>query len=309
MSFLQSRHKKQTKSTAHSLRAYLEIYQDSHLNRSFLRLLKRASFIASRKKGSMTLEASFVLPFFLFAVLNILFAVNIIGAQSRISAALHQVGNKMAFAGYAYENTIGSTLPDGLAGVALTEGYARGQVLEYVGRNYLEQSCVKGGSGGISFAGSSVMGEGDIIDLKVSYRVRPFTELMGFEGFAMSQRYYGKAWTGYDVTRQISDSAEEDPMVFVTETGTVYHLDRNCSYLNPSVEAVSAETAAGRRNHSGGKYYPCGSCGAGSGQGQVYITEYGDSYHSQLNCSGLKRTIYTIPLSEVGGRGRCSKCG
>lgn len=146
----------------------------------------------------MTLEAAFALPFFLFAVLNILFAVNIIGTQSRINAALHQVGNKMAFAGYAYENTVGGALPEGIVGVAVTEGYARGQIVEYVGRPYLENSCVKGGAGGLSFIGSSVMGEEDIIDLRISYRVRPFAALMGFDGFLMSQRYYGRAWTGYD---------------------------------------------------------------------------------------------------------------
>lgn len=257
----------------------------------------------------MTLEASFVLPFFLFAVLNILFAVNIISAQSRINAALHQVGNKMAFAGYAYEKTVGSALPDGLAGVVLTEGYARGQVLEYVGRSYLDQSCIKGGSGGISFAGSSVMGEGDIIDLTVSYRVRPFAGLMGFESFNMSQRYYGRAWTGYDITRYVSDVSSEDPMVFIAESGTVYHLNRNCTYLNPSVQSAPAESVESLRNLSGGKYYSCGSCSKAGVQKQVYITEYGDSYHSQINCPGLKRTIYTIPLSQVGGRGKCSKCG
>lgn len=256
----------------------------------------------------MTLEAAFALPFFLFAVLNILFAVNIIGTQSRIGAALHQVGNKMAFAGYAYENTVGSALPEGLASVALSEGYARGQVMEYAGREYLNRSCVKGGASGISFAGSSVMKEQDIIDLEVSYRVRPFVELLGFDGFQMSQRYYGRAWTGYDVTGQMSDMTAEDPMVYVTETGTVYHLNRNCTYLNPSIEAVSVETAAGRRNASGAKYVPCGSCGSRAGA-EVYITNYGTSYHGLLTCPGLKRTIYTIPLSEVGGRGRCSKCG
>lgn len=257
----------------------------------------------------MTLEASFVLPFFLFAVLNILFAVNIISAQSRINAALHQVGNKMSFAGYAYERTAGSILPDGLSGVMLSQGYARGQVLECVGRGYLEQSCVKGGAGGVSFAGSSIMEEGDIIDIKVSYRVRPFIELMGFEGVAMSQRYYGKAWTGYDVTKQISDASMEDPMVFITKSGTVYHLDRNCTYLNPSVKAVLTEAVEDLRNQSGGRYYACGSCRKAGVQEQVYITQYGDSYHSQINCSGLKRTIYTVPLSQTDGRGRCSKCG
>lgn len=309
MPFLGSRHLKYIKSTAHSLQTYLETYLGGKLAIFINRLLKRVSFIFSRGRGSMTLEAAFALPFFLFAVLNILFAVNIIGAQSRINAALHQVGNKMAFAGYGYYAAVGKGVPAGLAGVALTEGYARGEIVEYVGRAYLDQSCVNGGAGGLSFAGSSVMGEGDIIDLRVSYRVRPFVSLMGFDGFSVSQRYYGKAWTGYDASGSVSDLSEEDPMVYITETGTVYHLDRNCTYLNPKVEAVTAEGVDGRRNASGAKYAPCGSCGQEAEGREVYITYYGNSYHRLLNCPGLKRTIYTIPLSKVGARGRCSKCG
>lgn len=309
MPFLQSRNYKFTKSTAHSLRANLESYQGRQTYIFLTGLLKRVSFILSRKKGSMTLEAAFVLPFFLFTVLNILFAVNIIGTQSRINAALHQVGNKMSFAGYADHAMAGNVLPDSLMSVALTEGYARGQVVEYVGKTYLEKSCVKGGAQGLSFAGSSVMGEGDIIDLRVSYRVRPFAELMGFEGFLMSQRYYAKAWTGYDASGTVSDLHKDDPMVYITETGTVYHMDRNCTYLNPKVEAVSAESIPGRRNASGAKYVSCGSCGAGIYSNVVYITSFGSSYHKMLNCPGLKRTIYTVPLSQVGARGRCSKCG
>lgn len=309
MPFLGSRHIKFPKSTAHSLQTYLEARLGGRLLIAIIRLLKRVSFIFSRKRGSMTLEAAFVLPFFLFAVLNILFAVNIIGTQSRMNAALHQVGNKMAFAGYGYHASVGKAVPDGLAGVALTEGYARGQIVEYMGRSYLERSCVKGGAEGISFAGSSVMGQGDVIDLKVTYRVRPFVSLMGFEGFSFSQRYYGKAWTGFDASGSVSDLNEEDPMVYITKTGTVYHLDRNCTYLNPKVEAVSAAGVEGRRNVSGGKYAPCGSCGRAAAGKEVYITNYGNRYHSRINCPGLKRTIYTVPLSEVGERGRCSKCG
>lgn len=308
MPFLGSRHCKLSNSTAHSLQTYLKTRLGEKL-RLAIRLLKRVSFIFSRKRGSMTLEAAFVLPFFLFAILNILFAVNIIGTQSRINAALHQVGNKMAFAGYSYNAVVGENVPDKLAGIALTEGYARGQIVEYVGSSYLDKSCVKGGSGGLSFAGSSVMEEGDVIDLRVSYRVRPFASLMGFDGFLVSQRYYGKAWTGYDASGSVSDFNEEDPMVYITETGTVYHLDRNCTYLNPKVETVSAEGMADRRNASGGKYAPCGFCGSAVGGKIVYITNYGDRYHRMLNCPGLKRTIYTVPLSEVGARGRCSKCG
>lgn len=315
MPFLRSKQYKSKKSTAHSLRAYLDTVQGSHKVLSFCRLVKRVSFIASRKivclrkKGSMTLEAAFVLPFFLFAVINILFAVNIIGTQSRFNAALHQTGNKMAFAGYIYEWTAGNVLPDSLAGVAMSSIYARGQILEYVGTSYLDQSCVVGGSGGISLAGSSVMGDGDMIDLNVSYRVKPFAGIMGFDGFTMTQRYYGRAWTGYDVTQYVSDTKQDDPMVYITETGTVYHSDRNCTYLNPSVESISAAVIGEKRNPSGAKYYSCEMCGGYKGTEQVYITKYGSSYHSRINCSGLKRTIYTVPLSQVGGRGRCSKCG
>ena len=308
MPFLRSCYLKHNKTTAHSLRADLEVHQDSHLRRNFFDIAKRASLIFSRERGSMTLEAAFALPFFLFAVLNILFVVNIIGTQSRISAVLHQTGNKMAFAGYAYENTVGGVWPEGLAGAALSSGYARGQVISGVGSAYLADSCVKGGAAGLSFAGSSVMEKGDIIDLRVSYRVKPFVELMGFDGFLMTQRYYGKAWTGYDASGSVSDMTETDPMVYITETGTVYHLNRDCTYLNPAVEAVSAGAVNNKRNDSGEKYAPCGLCGAYS-EDEVYITHYGSSYHSRLNCPGLKRTIYTVPLSEVGARGRCSKCG
>lgn len=309
MLFLRSRNLKNSKSTAHSLQAYLEAHQGSQAFLSTLRLLKRASFITARKRGSMTLEAAFALPFFLFAILNILFAVNIIGAQSRINAALHQVGNQMAFSGYAYEHTVGDALPESLASVALSEGYARGKVIEYVGRSYLDHSCVQKGAGGLSFAGSSVMEEGDIIDLKISYCVQPFVKLMGFDGFPVSQRYYGKAWTGYDKTGQTSDICGEDPMVYITKTGSVYHRSRGCTYLNPKVESVSAGTVSERRNASGAKYAPCGTCWPGVGSSEVYITNYGSSYHGLLNCPGLKRTIYTVPLSEVDGRRRCSKCG
>jgi len=97
-------------------------------------------------------------------------------------------------------------------------------------------------------------------------------------------------------------------IAFITKNGTVYHRNRNCTYLNPSVKAVFYEDLKEKRNENGAIYYACEKCGNGK-KTVVYITEQGTKYHTSLECSGLKRTIYSILLSEVGGRLPCSKCG
>lgn len=302
MPFLRIHTQKRIKSTANSLRTYLE-----HLYH-MVPLKRVSSFALGYCRASITVEAAFALPLFLFFMLHIMSAISMIEAQSRIGAAMHQTGNQMAFAGYVYEKAFGGELPDGIASVALTEGYARNRILSYVGSNYLEHSSIRNGKAGISFAGTSIMGSNDIVEICVSYEIEPLFAVMGFDKFSMKQRYYGKAWTGYDVEDGISDMTEQDPMVYITETGTVYHTNRNCTYLNPTIQSILAEELEGKRNSSGGKYYPCELCAGAIRTGQVYITEYGNSYHNSISCSGLKRTIYTIPLSEVGGRGRCTKC-
>lgn len=71
---------------------------------------------------------------------------------------------------------------------------------------------------------------------------------------------------------------------------------------------VSDTEVKALRNSSGGKYYPCEHCGGGAAGG-VYITDNGDRYHSTLACSGLKRTVYAVPVSEAAGKGVCSRCG
>lgn len=304
MPFLRLHNQKtiKNKSMANSLRTLLNfLYQ--------IVPLKRVSPFTSRKlKASLTVEAAFALPLFLFFLINVMSVMNMIGLQSRLNAALHQIGNQMSFAGYAYGKAESVILPEGIASVVLTEFYAKNQILDYVGREYLNQSCVKNGAAGISLRGTSIMENNDTIEIHLSYQSEPFFPILGFDGFATGACYYGRAWTGYNVEDGISDFTKEDPMVYVTETGTVYHTNRNCTYLNPSVKAVDIADIEDSRNRSGGKYYPCELCGKKNKQGKVYITDQGSSYHSSVTCSGLKRTVYTIPLSQVGGRGRCSKC-
>lgn len=294
--------KNKIKSTVNSLRTCLNVL-------FHIKPIKRvSSFTSCVLSASMTVEAAIALPLFMFFIIEIMSAMNMIGLQSRLGAALHQMGNELAFYGYIHECTEKNVMIEELMSTALTEIYAKNQIVDYAGKEYLDKSCIENGAAGLRFNGTSIMERNDIIDIRISYYAKLLFPILGFDGFEMNQRYYGKAWTGYDVQSGISDPNENDPMVYITETGSVYHTNRNCTYLNPSITAIEADAVDGVRNQYGAKYHPCERCVKNIVAGTLYITNQGSSYHTSVTCSGLKRTIYTIPLSQAGGRGKCSKC-
>lgn len=262
-------------------------------------------------RASMAVEAAIALPFFFFFVMNILFSFDMLRLHGNLMGAMHQTGNKMAFYGYAYRMGAedGTIITEGLDSLILSEGYARGRVIYLLGEEYLNHTCLASGISGLHFGKSSIMKENDIIELTASYKVKPFIRVIGFPEFPMENRYYGRAWTGYDVEGRQSDMSKEDPIVYVAENGVVYHVARNCTYLNPSITAVSSAMIQTLRNENGEKYYPCDRCGSSSFQAVMYVTSQGNKVHGSLNCSGLKRTVYSMHLSEVEGKGKCSKCG
>lgn len=279
------------------------------------RTKKRMSFFPSlcntRCMASMAVEASMALPLFLFFIMNILSAFDILRLHGNIMGAMHQTGNKMAVYGYAYQSVVkdGEVFTDGIDSLILSEGYARNHIIDLLGEEYLNNTCLSGGTAGLHMVKSSVMKQNDIIELVASYRVKSFASVVGFPDFSMENRYYARAWTGFNVENRQSDRLEEDPLVYVAENGTVYHIARNCRYLNPSIEPVSVKGVSELRNESGEKYSACGSCDWNPYQAVVYITNQGNRIHGSLKCSGLRRTIYTIRLSQVNGRDKCSKCG
>lgn len=143
------------------------------------------------------------------------------------------------------------------------------------------------------------------MDLTICYKVKPVVDILGFSGFDMANRCCMKAWTGYR-SEGYGAGENQEELVYITERGTVYHKSRHCSYLALSIRSAEREEIERLRNADGAKYYPCESCG-GNG-GEVFLTEQGNRYHASLSCSRLKRTVFTVPISETGGRGACSKC-
>lgn len=248
--------------------------------------------VSASKKGSITAEAAIAVPLFFLAVVSLLYMMEITAIRTSVRSGLQYAGKKAA--------EEASVLP-GVMPVKLER-----DVVHAVGAERLDRSIVLGGSGGISCRGSSLSSRTGIGELVAVYQVRLPIPIFGAPPLRYQEKMRIKAWTGYE---RSGFGTERDETVYVTETGFVYHKDYHCSYLELSIHMAASEEIDGLRNSGGGKYYPCEHCmkrGLGSG---VYITDTGDRYHSSLSCSGLKRTVYAVPLSEAVGKGACYRCG
>ncbi|SCP96361.1 TadE/TadG family type IV pilus assembly protein [Anaerobium acetethylicum] len=263
-------------------------------------------------RGSLTVEAACALPLFLFAMFTIMYFMEIMRLQTDIGSVLCQTGREMAEYGYAVEHAAGLGTEQGKAGgiaaSVMGDIYVKNRIVSELGKDYLNSSCIVGGSSGISLARSVFMGESDEIDLIAEYEIRlPFFSF-GVPGIPVVQRARVRAWTGYEGGSGNAGSREE--IVYITRTGTVYHRNPACTHLKLSIRQVPESGIADMRNADGSRYLSCEICKKKVRiPGMVYITDQGDCYHLSLDCSGLKRGIIAIPISEVGGRRPCSRCG
>lgn len=136
----------------------------------------------------------------------------------------------------------------------------------------------------------------------------PFPALLPGGGTVV-QKVSVRAWAGY-TGETFSRSGSTEELVHITPDGTVCHKSRDCTHLRLSIQSLSAGGLETARNRSGGKYMPCEFCVKSTEmKASVYITDYGNSYHYDRSCQGLKRTVMAVPRSEAGGRPLCSRCG
>lgn len=266
--------------------------------------------------AGMTVEASIVLPLFLFFFLNLGCAIEMIRLHGNLQLALWQIGSKMSVYGYALDSGETPDSGDGwwkdLAGVAISSTYVKGQVVASAGADYLNGSPLTDGTGSLMLWESEIFGD-DEIDVIITYSVSPWASLAGFRPFRMANRYYAHIWNGYRLS-DTEDTGDETQVqtVYVTESGTVYHLSMECTHLRLSVRQVPAIEIDEMRNQGGGRYYPCSRCANGSLlPSRLYITEEGDRYHCSADCSGLKRTVSSMTLEQAVAAGYrpCSRCG
>lgn len=246
------------------------------------------STLGKKIKGSITIEAALSIPLFLFAVLSLVFLFEVTVIKMNVKEGLYAAGKIASRDAYMIK--------------VLIPKEVEADVVEYVGGERLDKSIVSGGRNGINCSKSSISlftGEGKLV---AEYQVVP-----PFPGHVLKikqkEEIKIKGWVGY---KGGSNWNREEEVVYITETGLVYHKDYNCTHLDLSIKGVSAGQIEELRNESGGRFYPCERCD--SDTLFLYITGTGNRYHGNISCSGLKRTVYSVTISEVTGKGACRRC-
>ncbi len=236
----------------------------------------RASAFISR--GSLTIEAALAAPFFLLAMLCILSIFEVVYTETIMRTAFLSAAKQMAKEAY-----VSTAFPS----VRLEK--------------YISEKLEKGGLkvSHMDCSGSYCYGNSSIMELSMKYQIDIPILLFEIPIVKKEEKVRVKGWTGYEGA---GIKLGKEDLVYITDTGIVYHSTPTCNYLDLSIRRVAISEAEM-------KYDFCSLCKASGKQTKrVYITTYGRMYHNSLNCSGLKRSIYAIKQSEIHGKGGCPKC-
>lgn len=150
-----------------------------------------------------------------------------------------------------------------------------------------------------------ITGDSNVEDITLPdiYTYHPFGGLIPLSGVVVYNHVKVHAWTGTEFQDNGGEQGEVEQMVYVTESGGVYHKNPGCSYLNVSLKQIPGTSV-------GSHYSACETCSRNQKPaGVVYVTEHGDRYHNLESCSGLKRSVRLVRVSSVSDMGACSRCG
>jgi len=279
--------------------------------------------------GSLTVEATLITwPFVLF-ILSFLYLIQIFTLQEHIQSSITRMGLDLAELSYIYEEFSSSEEAgsfDSLVGdvdrniglsdllsSSINSGMLKLYSRKYINVDKINQSHVLNGFEGLSFYQSSVLNNDEFIDIIVNYRIKLPLMLFALDDMEMVQRVRLRSWSGLQIkcNYSVNEDSGEDEIVYVTKTGSVYHINRSCSHIKLSVRSVIGIPSQ-LRNDNGGKYYPCEKC-CKEDKGLIstyFITSDGRRYHSISDCSKIKRTVNEVTLSSVIESKRpCKRCG
>lgn len=265
-------------------------------------------FLIRNAEGSFAIEAAVALPVILMVLISVIQLFTAAVFQVRLTHAMEQVGRRLSYYYYAAAELTEEEQKEASAAVksviiaAVSETLVKGLITEELSTITSGDMLIEGGTGGISYLMSYYDPSTESIHLNASYRIRfLFLPVRGFT-IPVEQATSHRVWTGREM-----EETEEEEIVYIAESGKVYHTALSCTYLSLKINEVKRSKVGDLRNAEGGKYYECELC-RDTGGTNVFISTYGARFHYDKNCSGLKRTIESIPISKVGDRTLCKRC-
>ena len=179
---------------------------------------------------------------------------------------------------------------------------AAARFIGYVDDRALLEKYVTGGVYGVMLMGSEMPDENGVVEIKYTYHVKVNIPLLcNFSKLCTgSIRQCAYIGGGKESGSHDTDTSSSRT-VFVADGSVVYHCDSDCTYLRPSVSKTDLDNAIERG------YSKCRYCGAVEGN-EVYITNYGEVYHSTPSCSRISRNIREVDIEDID-LPPCSKCG
>lgn len=288
--------------------------------------------IYEEKRASITVETVLILPIFLTALLSFLSFFCLLQTQEELSHAGYEAAKEASLYGFIFNNDTlidkethkdaisPSTAEDyqdlltnnlyQLAGRVTDAVYFKYRIHQLLSDDKINSVYIEDGYQGISFYESELLSSDDkvIIVMQYIFRIPVFDSLL--PGISITQKIVIRSFTGHQVQKiNTKENENENTLVYIAQTGTVYHTSKDCTHIKLSIKEVSYWEIGALRNESGGSYHVCNVCNEkGINTGKIYVTDYGDRYHVTLTCSGIKRTVISINLSDIGDRRLCSKC-
>lgn len=230
------------------------------------------------EKGSMTVEAVFVLPILLFAICSILSLGRVYSSMDKVNHALQETGKILAL-------EVGETPVTKNAVRRIFEGFLP-EYPENI-RGVIRLDNVEYNSATKEW------------EIKISYKIGIDLPFIGNYKIHCYDEIRQKAFNGFayeEKTKEIGN------YVYIAENESVYHTDCRCTYLNISKNPMLKEMAERL-----GKTV-CSHCKGSQSGNIVFCTDTGDKYHNSLSCGSLNRNIRIVKESEVKGMQKCSRC-
>lgn len=265
---------------------------------------KRASCFAPCPRfcrGSATVEAALLLPVFLSAVCALIMMGQLLLVEGEIQHAVSKTAMicaKQESVSAIYGKTGSSDLPLHFAEPTVAF-YSVFQGSD------LCSGCIVGGSRGITVSMQKPRLEAGRIRVTAVYALKIPLPFVGKLYTMKKVNSVRRMYTGYILHKGEGDDDDDDRIVYLTKHGSVYHTSLSCTHISlrisGSLLTVKSLEARGVRR--------CEKCiKKNQIPESLYITAEGDCYHSRLSCSGLKRTVKAVRLSEVRGMRICGRC-